>query len=160
MSEVRISLVISSHLSDISTGALTATDVRNRCNFIKWLLSQFNDVSTWIDVDALWNDFTQTMYFKEEKVAPVEPEPAPVQVEEATRMTPKEAKQYLTNRLKYESELRSVWHEVTDDGVFNKTHLKQFDDETLVDVAEDLKGQFRSEFASELTALKEAIFGK
>lgn len=52
-------------------------------------------------------------------------------------MNLKEAKEYLANYFKYNTELRSFSHELTDDGVINVTHLSQLSDEEIIDVAEE-----------------------
>lgn len=62
--DVRVGMMISSHLSDIQTGQLPLQDVLNRTNLIKWLLNKYPDTSTWVNSDAEWIQFTQTAFFK------------------------------------------------------------------------------------------------
>ena len=59
---------------------------------------------------------------------------------------PIEAKKYIEMRFEYESELKSYFQEFTDNGVFTKKDLIKFDNETLINVANDLRYQFKCEF--------------
>lgn len=62
--EVKLSIVIASHISDIQTGVLTANDVNNRLNFIKWLIIGHTDLNAEINADAEWEAFTKTRFYK------------------------------------------------------------------------------------------------
>ena len=61
-------------------------------------------------------------------------------------MTVKEAKKYILDTFKHQSEIRSYMQDVTEDGVFNKEDVAKFDNETLVAIAEDMQYQFKCEF--------------
>jgi hypothetical protein len=58
----------------------------------------------------------------------------------------REARAYILDRFKHEQELRSYCQDVTYDGVFRREDVKRFDAETLIDVCEDLRYQFKCEF--------------
>ncbi len=61
-------------------------------------------------------------------------------------MTEQEAIDYVNMRFEYETELRSYAQDKTCDGVFTKDQFQTFDKETQIDIAEDLKYQFKQEF--------------
>jgi len=61
--DIRVGMMISSHLSDIQTGHLATPEILNRTNFIKWLLLKHPDTRTWVNSEAEWKQFTQTQYF-------------------------------------------------------------------------------------------------
>lgn len=56
-----------------------------------------------------------------------------------------EAIQYLNTRFEFETELRSYAHEVTNDGVFTLNHINLMDQETIIDVVNDLKWLMKEE---------------
>lgn len=60
-------------------------------------------------------------------------------------MTVAEARKYISMYFEFNTEARSIWQEVTDNGVFTHKDVEQFDDETIVTVAEDLKMQIHQE---------------
>jgi len=61
--KTKLSIVISSHLSDVQTGQLKANDVNNRLNFIKWLMVKHKNLTEEIDAKAYWEEFTKTKFF-------------------------------------------------------------------------------------------------
>lgn len=60
-------------------------------------------------------------------------------------MTKEEALEYLKYYFLYNTEARSYSQDITDDGVFTYGQTLEFDDETLINVVEDLKDQIREE---------------
>lgn len=51
-----------SHLSDVqemvgSSSNVTANSMRNRINFVKWLMLKYTDTNVEIDADVEWNLF-------------------------------------------------------------------------------------------------------
>lgn len=62
-------------------------------------------------------------------------------------MTPARAKNYLLSLFDegFYTEMRSISHEVTEDGVFTKSDVSKFTNEELVNVAEDIRYQIRCE---------------
>jgi len=61
-------------------------------------------------------------------------------------MTVKQAKKYINERFKFETELRSYAQDITIDGVFNKDQFETFPNSVAIGIAEDLKYQFKEEF--------------
>lgn len=62
--DVRVGMMICSHLSDLGTGLLDATDIHNRTNFLKWLIQRYPNTDTWVCSDQEWEQFTQTRFFR------------------------------------------------------------------------------------------------
>lgn len=60
-------------------------------------------------------------------------------------MTTKQAIEYIKMRCQYETELCSYMQDETETGFFNFKQFMQFDDETKIAVAEDIKDSFRIE---------------
>ena len=56
-----------------------------------------------------------------------------------------EAKEYIKMYFEFNSEAYSIFQEVTKDGYFTLSDVKKFDDETMRNVADDLRYQVRSE---------------
>jgi hypothetical protein len=61
-------------------------------------------------------------------------------------MTTNQAIKYVKMRFTHESELRSYAQDETDNGVFTLQQFLTFDDETKIDVAEDLQYELKQEF--------------
>lgn len=61
------------------------------------------------------------------------------------RMTPNRAKKIIDKYFTLHTEARSIWQEVTADGVFTKDDVDRFEDDELIAVAEDLEGQMTAE---------------
>ena len=55
--EVRVSIVIMSHLSDIQDGGLRGNEWK--INFVKYLVSKFPDTSVEIDADEVFEEFSK-----------------------------------------------------------------------------------------------------
>jgi hypothetical protein len=62
--KTKLSIVISSHLSDIQTGQLKANEVNNRLNFIKWLMIKHRNLDEEIEPEILWNKFITTKFYQ------------------------------------------------------------------------------------------------
>lgn len=62
--QVKLSIVICTHLSDIQTGVLDSKTVNNKLNFVKWLSVRNSDLKADIDADHQWEEFTKTRFFK------------------------------------------------------------------------------------------------
>lgn len=62
--EVKLSIVIASHISDIQTGALTPNEVNNALNFIKYLIIGHGDLNGVINAEREWEEFSKTQFFK------------------------------------------------------------------------------------------------
>ncbi len=62
--DVRVGMMICSHLSDLGTGLLDATDIHNRTNFLKWLIQRYPNTDTWVSSDDEWKQFTETRFFR------------------------------------------------------------------------------------------------
>ena len=60
-------------------------------------------------------------------------------------MNYQESLNYINSYFEFNTEARSYSHEVTEDGVFNKSHLSLMDKETIIDVAEDIRYEVRCE---------------
>lgn len=56
-----------------------------------------------------------------------------------------EAKKNIDRYFNLHTEAYSIWQEVTDNGVFNKSHVQEFDEETLINVGQDLDAQIEIE---------------
>ena len=54
---IKVRIIIASHLSDVQTGFLSPEDVNHRLNFCKYLLSVYPDTNQEVDADAAYNDF-------------------------------------------------------------------------------------------------------
>lgn len=65
---------------------------------------------------------------------------------EFTAMNLKEAKEYLNEYFKYNSELLSFSHELTDDGVINRSHLALLTNEEVINVASDAQYEVRCSY--------------
>lgn len=64
---VKLSLLIASHLSDVQMGMLEDKDVHNKLNFVKWLIAwpcKGQNLNAEIDADKHWEDFTKTRFYK------------------------------------------------------------------------------------------------
>jgi hypothetical protein len=62
--EVKLSIVISSHISDIQLGVLTPNEVNNSLNFIKYLIIGHADLNGEINAEREWEAFSKTRFFK------------------------------------------------------------------------------------------------
>ena len=62
--QVKLSMVIMSHLSDMQEEFIHSKKETNKINFIKWLIINNKDLTAEIDADALWTEFTATPYYK------------------------------------------------------------------------------------------------
>jgi hypothetical protein len=54
--QVSLSIVITSHLSDVQSGCLTHQETNHRLNFVKWLLNKYdkeneNPLGRWFEID-------------------------------------------------------------------------------------------------------------
>jgi hypothetical protein len=65
--ELKIVMVIMSHLSDIQDGfnSMDSNELNNRINFIKSLLLKYHDTNTEINPDIEWEEFTKTRFYKQ-----------------------------------------------------------------------------------------------
>lgn len=68
------------------------------------------------------------------------------QLKEITSL--REAKKAINQYFKYHTEGYSVMHEVTDDGYITQEHIKLMDDETIINVANDLAYDLHAEVCS------------
>ena len=61
-------------------------------------------------------------------------------------MTIKAKKQYIKDQFNYNDEMRSIWQEVTEDGVFTLKDVDKFSKDEIENVYDDLQYKFESEF--------------
>lgn len=60
-------------------------------------------------------------------------------------MDKQQALEYLKYYFQFNTEARSYMQDITDNGVFTEGQALEFDDDMLIEVAEDLKYQIRQE---------------
>lgn len=64
----KLSRVIMSHLSDVQSeveiGKPNKKCIMNQTNFVKFLITRHTDLKSEIDVNAEWDAFTKTRFFK------------------------------------------------------------------------------------------------